>query len=63
LRPVKPAWHSPGGRNVAGTGTASAHMATIKRFCGGAVAVLLAGGAIADVIAAKVAVYFWRFPY
>jgi len=38
-------------------------MATIKRFCGGAVAVLLAGGAIADVIAAKVAVYFWRFPY
>ncbi len=39
------------------------HSATIKQFCGCALTILIAGGAIAGIIALKTAVYFWRFNY
>jgi hypothetical protein len=42
-------------------GAASAHLAMIKRVCLCALTVLLAGGALAAVIALKAAIYFWRF--
>ena len=43
------------------SGTAVAHLAVIKRVCLGMLTVLLAGGALAAVIALKTAIYFWRF--
>jgi hypothetical protein len=42
-------------------GTASAHLAMIKRFCLCALTILLAGGTLAAAIALKTAIYFWRF--
>jgi hypothetical protein len=38
-------------------------MATIKRFCLYGLGALVAGGALAGVIALKAAIYFWRFHY
>jgi hypothetical protein len=40
-----------------------AHLATIKRFCLGALAVLLATGVLAAIMALKVAAVFWRLHY
>jgi hypothetical protein len=48
-------------RNTAGTGPT--HLAMIKRFCMFALTVLLAGGAVAGVMALKIALYFWRVGY
>jgi hypothetical protein len=45
----------------AGSGAARAHLATIKRVCLFVLTVVLAGGALAAVIALKTAIYFWRF--
>ena len=41
--------------------TAIAHLVMIKRVCFGVLTVLLAGGALAAVIALKTAIFFWRF--
>jgi hypothetical protein len=41
--------------------TARPYLAMIKRLCLGALTVLLAGGALAAVIALKTAIFFWRF--
>jgi hypothetical protein len=38
-----------------------AHLAMVRRFCLYALTILLAGGALAAVIALKTAIYFWRF--
>ena len=59
----KPASYSSGRRDIAGAAPVGAHLATFKRFCVCAVAVLLAGGAVAGIMAVKTAAYFWRFPY
>jgi len=48
-------------QDTAGTGAAKAHLATIKRFCMGALMVLMAAGALTAVIALKAAIYYWRF--
>lgn len=50
-------------RDPVRTGTANAHMAMIKRFCVSALLALLAGGAVAGIMALKGAAYFWRFHY
>ena len=42
-------------------GMAGAHLTTIKRACLFLLTVLLAGGALAAVIALKTAIYFWRY--
>lgn len=60
---LKPASYSSGRRATAGATPVGAHLAVFKRFCVCAVAVLLAGGAVAGIIAVKTAAYFWRFPY
>jgi hypothetical protein len=59
----KPARYSSGGRTMAGTATANAHLPMIKRFWIGALTVLMAGGAIAGVIALKAAFYFSHFSH
>jgi len=41
--------------------TTRAYFATIRQLCLFALTVLLAGGALAVVIALKTAIYFWRF--
>ena len=43
------------------SGVARTHLAMIKRVCLCVLTVLLAGGALAAVIALKTAIYFWRF--
>jgi hypothetical protein len=40
---------------------AAAHLATIKRFCLGALAILLGGSAVAAIMALKIAIYLPRF--
>jgi hypothetical protein len=42
-------------------GSAAAHPATIKRFCLGAVTILVAGSAVAAIMALKIAIYLPRF--
>jgi hypothetical protein len=56
-----PASCSPERRDQARTGTAKAHLATIKRFCVSALLAVLAGGAVTGIMALKVAALFWRF--
>jgi hypothetical protein len=41
--------------------SAAAHLAMIKRFCLGALTILLAGSAVAAIMALKVAIYLPRF--
>ena len=41
--------------------SAAAHLATIRRFCLGALTILLAGSAVAAIMALKIAVYLPRF--
>ena len=50
-------------RDAIREGAAEAHLAMIKRFCISALTVLAAGGAIAAIIALKVAIFFWVFHY
>jgi hypothetical protein len=57
----KPAAQSSGRRDTAGA--ANAHLAVIRRFGMCALAVLLAGGAAAGVIALKTAIFFLRYHY
>ena len=42
-------------------GSAAAHLATIKRFCLGALAILLGGSAVTAIMALKIAIYLPRF--
>ncbi len=60
--PFTPASIPRNGEARPSAGTANAHLATIKRFCVCALA-LLAGGAVAGIIALRTAAYFWRFHY
>jgi len=41
----------------------AAHLAMIRQFCRIGLTILLAGGALAGIIALKTMVYFWRFNY
>jgi len=41
----------------------AAHLAMIRQFCWIGLTILLAGGALAGIIALKTMVYFWRFNY
>jgi hypothetical protein len=50
-------------RGSAKAGAANAHLAMIKRFCVSALLALLAGGAVAGIMALKAAAFFWRFHY
>ena len=42
-------------------GSAAAHLATIKRHCLGALTILVAGSAVAAIMALKIAIYLPRF--
>lgn len=59
--PFEPAPRSTERRNTTEAGTAAAHLAMIKRFCIGALAVVAAGSALAVIVALKAAIYYWRF--
>jgi hypothetical protein len=48
-------------RKTIETASAGARRAAIKQFCLCALAALVGGGAIAGIIALKMAAYFWRF--
>jgi hypothetical protein len=56
-RPVR----SAGGQRLAQVDSAKTHFAMIKHFCLIASTLLLAGGALAAIIALKTAIYFSRF--
>jgi hypothetical protein len=60
LMPTRDASNSSGRRVTVESGRAGARLAAVKRFCMCALAALLAGGALAGVIALKTAAYFWR---
>jgi hypothetical protein len=53
----------PSERREAVKDTAGAQLSAIKRFALCALTVLLAGGALAGVIALKTALVFWRFHF
>jgi hypothetical protein len=65
--PFERAPASSEGRDTVGAGPEQAHenthLAMIKRFCLCALVALLAGGALAGIMAIKVAAFFWRFHY
>jgi hypothetical protein len=50
-------------RRMAAVPGNDAHLAMVKRFCLCALAALLAGGAVAGIMALKVAALFWRLHY
>jgi hypothetical protein len=50
-------------RDTVRQGASKAYLATIKRFCIGALTVLAAGAALATVIALKAALFFWVYHY
>jgi hypothetical protein len=54
------AHYSPETREAAQAAAASARLATIKRLCLRALAVLMVGGALAGIIALKTAIYLSR---
>jgi hypothetical protein len=51
--PSKRAPYSPEGQNAAGATAAEAHLGTIKQICMYAVTILLAGAALAGIIALR----------
>jgi hypothetical protein len=61
--PFETASYSSGKRDNVRAGAAQAHLATIKRFCICALTLLVAGGAVAAIIALKTAVYLSRLNY
>jgi hypothetical protein len=61
--PFERARYSLGRRDTDGTIAAEAHLAMIRRFCICAVTILVAGGAVAAIIALKAAIYLSRFNY
>jgi hypothetical protein len=52
---------SPKAWDTAEAPPAKARLATLKRFCIGALTVLAAGAALAAIVALKAAIYYWRF--
>jgi hypothetical protein len=52
-----------GRRDTVGADAAQAHLAMIRRFCTCALTVLVAGGAVAAIIALKTAVYLSRLTF
>jgi hypothetical protein len=54
-------FHPSEGQQRVRPGAAGVHLVMIKRVCPWALTILLAGGALATVIALKTAIYFWRF--
>ena len=58
----KPIARSSAGRDTANAAAIDARRATLKRICLHIFVGLLAGGALAAVMALKTAAYFWRFP-
>jgi hypothetical protein len=61
--PFERAFRSSERQDAAGVRPAKAHLAMIKRFFLCALAALLAGAAVAGIMAIKVAAFFWRFHY
>jgi len=59
----KPARCPSGGHDIAATGPAKAHMATIKRLSKFALAVLTVGGALAGIIALKATIFLSRLNF
>jgi hypothetical protein len=59
--PVEGARYTLEGRSDLRAGNAAAHLAMIKRFCLGALAILLGGLAVAAIMALKIAIYLPRF--
>jgi hypothetical protein len=53
--------YGPRRRVAPASGRAQAHLAVIKRFCIGFVAVLAAGGVVAVLMALKIAIYLPLF--
>ncbi|MGH6714235.1 MAG: hypothetical protein ACREEK_35425 [Bradyrhizobium sp.] len=58
----KPIAHPSGPRDTANAARIGARRAMLKRICLHIVVGLLAGGAMAAIIALRTAAYFWRFP-
>jgi hypothetical protein len=54
-------FHSSEGQQRVRSGAARARLTLVKRAGLWALTILLAGGALAAVIALKTAIYFWRF--
>jgi hypothetical protein len=61
--PFERAPYSSQRRNAAGARPAKARLAMVKRLFLCALVALLAGGAVAAIMAIKVASFFWRFHY
>lgn len=61
--PFEWACYSSEGRDRVGARPARAYLAMIKRFCLCALAAVLAGGAVAVIMAIKVAAVLWRLKY
>ena len=59
--PFERARYSSGSQSPIRAGSAAAHLATIKRFCIGAVTIVVTGMAIAAIMALKIAIYLPRF--
>lgn len=55
--------HSSKRQNTARADTAGLRLAAIKRFCLGALPLLLAGGLLVGLVALRTAIYFSRFHY
>lgn len=61
--PAERTQYSPETRDSAQAGASRARLATIKRLCLRALAVLMVGGALAGIIALKAAIYLSRLNY
>ena len=59
--PFEPARYPLESRSDVHASSAAAHLATIKRFCLAALTILVAGSAVAAIMALKIAVYLLRF--
>jgi hypothetical protein len=59
--PFERARYSSARRDTVGAGAAKAHLAMIKRSCLGALTILLAGTAVAAIMALKIAIYLPLF--
>jgi hypothetical protein len=61
--PLERVPYSSGRRGAVGAGPEQTQVSMITRFCMCALAALVAGGAVAGIVALKTAIYFWRFNY
>lgn len=59
--PFERAPYSLESRSDVRASSAADHLATIKRFCLGTLTILLAGSAVAAIMALKIAIYLPRF--